>query len=102
MKAKLFALVLPNRTEKRVRFHTSSVLQPVTSVTSVLPASAMKKFVKTLPSKWLIYEEMSRSQRVSLAKYCTLVSPAAMFLFAGHSKVTTDAIKQSEDQEDGV
>ncbi|BFY97660.1 hypothetical protein BsWGS_00700 [Bradybaena similaris] len=87
-------------TEKRVRFHTSSVLQPVTSVTSVLPASAMKKFVKTLPSKWLIYEEMSRSQRVSLAKYCTLVSPAAMFLFAGHSKVTTDAIKQSEDQED--
>ncbi|CAG5133284.1 unnamed protein product [Candidula unifasciata] len=88
-------------TEKRVRFHTSSVLQPATSVTSVLPANSMKKFVKTLPSKWLIYEEMSRSQRVSLAKYCTLVSPAAMFLFAGHSKVTTDAIKQSEDPEDG-
>lgn len=81
-------------TERNVRFHSSSVLQPVTSVTSMHPVKSLKKVIKSLPSKWIIYEEMSRFQRVSLAKYCTLVSPAAVFLFGGHSKVTTDAITQ--------
>ncbi|KAH9518412.1 3'-5' RNA helicase ythdc2 [Bulinus truncatus] len=88
------SMALCTLNERNVKFHSSSVLQPTTSATNIHTSKSLKKFVKSLPSKFIIYDEMSRFQRISLAKYCTLVSPTAVFLFGGHSKITTDAIIQ--------
>ena len=60
--------------------------------------SVLKKEVKALPSNWLIYEEMSRSTNVAIARHCSVVSPEAVFLFGGHSKVTPDMITETLDE----
>ncbi|KAI8792942.1 ATP-dependent RNA helicase YTHDC2 [Biomphalaria glabrata] len=94
------SMALCTLNERNIRFHSSSVLQPFTSATNINTSKSLKKFVRSLPSKWIIYDEMSRFQRVSLAKYCSLVSPTAVFLFGGPSKITTDAIVQQQQEFD--
>ncbi|RUS82035.1 hypothetical protein EGW08_010191 [Elysia chlorotica] len=86
--------------ESNVRFHNWSVLMPEPKASNRIPTtSVLKKEVKALPSDWLIYEEMSRSTNVAIARHCSLVSPEAIFLFAGHSKVTPDMITETLDEE---
>ncbi|GFR98538.1 ATP-dependent RNA helicase DHX36 [Elysia marginata] len=92
--------VLFTCSESNVRFHNSSVLMPEPKASSRIPRnSVLKKEVKALPSNWLIYEEMSRSTNIAIARHCSVVTPEAIFLFAGHSKVTQDMITETLDED---
>ncbi|KAK3765938.1 hypothetical protein RRG08_002182 [Elysia crispata] len=88
--------VLCTFSESNVRFHNWSVLMPEPKASNRIPTnSVLKKEIKALPSNWLIYEEMSRSTNVAIARHCSLVSPESVFLFAGHSKVTPEMITET-------
>ncbi|GFO20151.1 yth domain containing 2 [Plakobranchus ocellatus] len=93
-------ILLCTSSENNVRFHNSSVLMPIPKASNrSTPSALLKKEVKALPSSWLIYEEMSRNTNIAIAKHCTLVSATAIFLFAGHSKISSGMITETVDDE---
>lgn len=79
--------------EGKVKFHTSSVLNTLPTTACLSKASTKRNIVKNLPSDYLMYDEMSRYQRLAFVKCCTLVSSATVALFAGPGRLPADSIK---------
>ncbi|ESO89626.1 hypothetical protein LOTGIDRAFT_124894 [Lottia gigantea] len=77
-----------------VQFHMSSVLSAPPSAS--LSRKGRKELITTLPSDWLIFEEMTRFQKLACVRCCTLVSPMAVALFAGSAKLPDNAVQESE------
>jgi len=75
---------ISGRKELTVMFHPSSTLRDCPM------AESHSAVVKTLPSDWLIYEEISRSGQFCLARCCTVVSPITVALFAGAAQMQQD------------
>lgn len=88
------------RRESKIRFHQQSVLSvsPNAMSMSTVPHT---KIVHNLPCDWLIYEEMTRMERLAFVKCCTLVSPISIVIFAGPAKLPTDALREVEISRDG-
>ena len=80
------------RKESKVRFHANSVLAPSPSSVSSTHAAA----VQSLPTDWLLYEEMTRPRRLALVQCCTVVSPITVLLFGGPAKMPQDAVQAVE------
>ena len=79
------------RANEKIKIHTSSVLPQQFGV---------------LPTDWLFYEEMTRAGKgsyggVACVRCCTVVSPATVAIFAGPSKLPSDALKDSADEVGG-
>ncbi|XP_045156414.2 3'-5' RNA helicase YTHDC2-like [Mercenaria mercenaria] len=73
---------------EKIKLHTSSVLPQQAGV---------------LPSEWLFYEEMTRSGKRSIGglacvRCCTVISPATVAIFAGPSKLPSDALKDTAEE----
>ncbi|XP_015788872.1 probable ATP-dependent RNA helicase YTHDC2 [Tetranychus urticae] len=68
--------------DSSIRFHPSSVLIE----TSENRPKNHVKLLESLPSEWLIFDSLSRIGFKSYARYCTLISPLTVALFAGTSK----------------
>jgi hypothetical protein len=73
------------RKSSGIKFHSSSVLKN--------PALPEKKSVKSLPTDWILYEEMSRYERSAYIRCCTAVSPVAVALFTGPIRLPAESIR---------
>ena len=88
------------RREPKVRFHQQSVMSVAPTVAS-LNRHWQVTAIQQLPCDWLVYEEMTRMERLAVVKCCTLVSPITVVIFAGCSKLPADALKAAESSQDG-
>ena len=62
-----------------------------THLSSVIPQKCV-----SLPSDWMLYEEMTRSGLgLSCVRCCTVMSPATVAMFAGPAKLPPDAVKEN-------
>lgn len=81
--------------ESKVRFHPSSVLAEKPQSPKVTVSAAHTETVRSLPTDWLIYEEMTRSEHLAYARCCTLVTPITIAIFGGPSRLPLDAISET-------
>lgn len=82
--------------EGKVKFHMSSVLNTLPNSGCLNKNATHKNVVRNLPSDYLMYDEMSRYERLAFVRCSTLVSSATVALFAGPSKLSPDAIKDAD------
>uniref|UniRef100_A0A8C6KD67 RNA helicase n=1 Tax=Nothobranchius furzeri TaxID=105023 RepID=A0A8C6KD67_NOTFU len=68
--------VFSSNREKKVHFHPTSILSQL----------QVKESAKTLPTDWLIYDEMSRGHRMASVRCCTLVTSITIAIFAGSTQ----------------
>ncbi|KAL4228088.1 3'-5' RNA helicase ythdc2 [Mactra antiquata] len=107
VKAALFAGGYPNviRWDRNSwKFVSKSGEKIKIHISSVLPQKP-----GGLPSDWLFYEEMTRSNQgqhggMACIRCCTILSPLTVAMFAGPAKLPADALKDTPetDLEDGV
>jgi len=77
-------------------FHPLSTLRECSKSPCTSVATSHSAVVKTLPSDWLIYEEISRSGQFSHACCCTVVSPITVALFAGPARMPKDRVFEAK------
>ncbi|XP_011312776.1 probable ATP-dependent RNA helicase YTHDC2 [Fopius arisanus] len=87
---------LRTQKESKVCFHPSSTLKEFSKSTRTTSAQSHSATVNTLPSDWLIYEEMSRVGRFCHVKTVTVVTPITVALFSGPARLTMDTICETE------
>uniref|UniRef100_A0A1A8UM43 RNA helicase n=1 Tax=Nothobranchius furzeri TaxID=105023 RepID=A0A1A8UM43_NOTFU len=78
--------VFSSNREKKVHFHPTSILSQLQSSTS--------KSAKTLPTDWLIYDEMSRGHRMASVRCCTLVTSITIAIFAGSTQPSCSGLQE--------
>nr|XP_055054283.1 3'-5' RNA helicase YTHDC2 isoform X2 [Misgurnus anguillicaudatus] len=96
-------LTLMGFKEKNVRFHPTSVLsQP--QYKKIPPANGQAAAVESLPTDWLIYDEMTRAHRIASIKCCSAVTPLTLALFGGCARLPSTALQEptANDGGDGV
>uniref|UniRef100_A0AAR2LDW1 RNA helicase n=1 Tax=Pygocentrus nattereri TaxID=42514 RepID=A0AAR2LDW1_PYGNA len=87
------SLTLMGAKEKKVRFHPTSVLsQP--QYKKIPPANAQAAAVESLPTDWLIYDEMTRAHRIASVRCCTVVTPLTVAVFGGCAKLPSTAFQE--------
>ncbi|XP_035383082.1 3'-5' RNA helicase YTHDC2 isoform X1 [Electrophorus electricus] len=86
-------LTLAGAKEKKVRFHHTSVLsQP--QYKKIPPANAQAAAVQSLPTDWLIYDEMTRAHRIASVRCGTVVTPLTVAVFGGCAKLPSTALQE--------
>ncbi|XP_067425334.1 3'-5' RNA helicase YTHDC2 isoform X4 [Emydura macquarii macquarii] len=95
-------LLLTGPKEKRVRFHPTSVLsQP--QYKKIPPANGQAAAIQTLPTDWLIYDEMTRAHRIANIRCCSAVTTVTVSLFCGPARLPSNALQEpSSFRVDGV
>ncbi|XP_073697034.1 3'-5' RNA helicase YTHDC2-like isoform X1 [Garra rufa] len=87
-------LTLMGSKEKKVRFHPMSVLsQP--QYKKIPPANGQAAAVESLPTDWLIYDEMTRAHRIASVRCCSVVTPLTVAIFSGCAKLPSSALQES-------
>ncbi|XP_015596401.1 probable ATP-dependent RNA helicase YTHDC2 [Cephus cinctus] len=86
------------RTQKEVKvfFHPSSTLRDFAKSPRMTSAQSHSTNVDTLPSDWLLYEEMSRSGRFCHVKTVSLVNPITVAIFSGPARLPMDVLYEAE------
>ncbi|XP_060769254.1 3'-5' RNA helicase YTHDC2 isoform X2 [Neoarius graeffei] len=79
--------------EKKVRFHPTSVLSQ-SQYKKIPPANAQAAAVQSLPTDWLIYDEMTRAHRIASVRCCTVVTPLTVAVFGGCAKLPSTALQE--------
>uniref|UniRef100_T1JES8 RNA helicase n=1 Tax=Strigamia maritima TaxID=126957 RepID=T1JES8_STRMM len=87
---------LMTQKESKVRFHPSTVLSELPKSARTSVASSHSQVVESLPSDWLIYEEMTRAGRLAHVRCCTLITPITIALFAGPARLPHDAVTEAD------
>ncbi|XP_012273815.1 probable ATP-dependent RNA helicase YTHDC2 [Orussus abietinus] len=87
---------LRTQKEVKVHFHLSSTLRDFPKSPRTTLAQSHSANVDSLPTDWLIYEEMSRSGHFCHVKTVTLVNPVTIALFSGPARLPMDAIYEAE------
>lgn len=87
---------LRTQKESKVFFHPSSTLKDFCKSARTTSAQSHSASVKTLPSDWLIYEEMNRTGRFCHARTVTLVNPVTVALLSGPARLPMDVIYETE------
>uniref|UniRef100_A0A8C5N2A5 3'-5' RNA helicase YTHDC2 n=1 Tax=Leptobrachium leishanense TaxID=445787 RepID=A0A8C5N2A5_9ANUR len=94
------SMVLTGSKEKRVRFHTTSVLsQP--QFKKIPPANYQAAAVQALPTDWLIYDEMTRAHRIANIRCSSVITPVTALLFSGPSRLPSNALQEQSDTRAG-
>ncbi|KAJ8395601.1 hypothetical protein AAFF_G00030820 [Aldrovandia affinis] len=79
--------------EKKVRFHPTSVLsQP--QYKKIPPVNGQAAAVLSLPTEWLIYDEMTRAHRVASIRCCSTVTAFSVAVFGGCAKLPSTALQE--------
>ncbi|XP_066567383.1 3'-5' RNA helicase YTHDC2 [Amia ocellicauda] len=96
------SVMLTGSKEKKVRFHPASVLrQPQHN--KIPPANGEAAAVQSLPTDWLIYDEMTRAHRIASVKCCSVVTPLTVAIFGGCAKLPSTALQEpSMQRADGI
>uniref|UniRef100_A0A8C6KJC6 RNA helicase n=1 Tax=Nothobranchius furzeri TaxID=105023 RepID=A0A8C6KJC6_NOTFU len=76
--------VFSSNREKKVHFHPTSILSQL----------QVKESAKTLPTDWLIYDEMSRGHRMASVRCCTLVTSITIAIFAGSTQPSCSGLQE--------
>ncbi|KAI5089109.1 putative ATP-dependent RNA helicase YTHDC2 isoform X1 [Silurus meridionalis] len=85
--------------EKKVRLHPTSVLsQP--QYKKIPLANGQAAAVQSLPTDWLIYDEMTRAHRTASVRCCTVVTPITVAVFGGSAKLPSTALQESSTPQD--
>uniref|UniRef100_A0A8C9VBT5 RNA helicase n=1 Tax=Scleropages formosus TaxID=113540 RepID=A0A8C9VBT5_SCLFO len=79
--------------EKKVHFHPTSVLSQ-TQFKKISPVSGQVAAIQSLPTDWLIYDEMRRAQTSASVRGCTAVTPLTVVLFGGCAKMPNGALEE--------
>uniref|UniRef100_A0A3B5MLE6 RNA helicase n=1 Tax=Xiphophorus couchianus TaxID=32473 RepID=A0A3B5MLE6_9TELE len=82
--------LLSSNREKKVNFHPTSVLSQLQNFP---PASS--KSGQTLPTDWLIYDEMSRGHRMASVRCCSVVTSITVAMFGGGTKLLSSTLHES-------
>ncbi|KAK5603357.1 3'-5' RNA helicase ythdc2 [Crenichthys baileyi] len=82
------SLLSTNR-EKKVHFHPTSVLSQLQ-----IKENSSSKSAQTLPTDWLIYDEMSRGHRMASVRCCSMVTSITVAVFAGSTKLLSPALQE--------
>ncbi|XP_063956231.1 3'-5' RNA helicase YTHDC2-like isoform X1 [Lytechinus pictus] len=82
---------LTTKTESKVRFHPNSVLHEVAKGKTSLGEEHMRT-VDSLPSDWLLYDELTSSHFRTSVRCVTLISPITIALFCGPTRLPYDAL----------
>ncbi|KAM4614595.1 3'-5' RNA helicase YTHDC2 isoform 2-T2 [Polymixia lowei] len=92
---------LSSSSEKRVRFHPTSVLsQPEFKKNP--QANGQTESIQALPTDWLIFDEMTRAYRLASIRCCSVVTPVTVALFGGCAKLPSSALQEPALQNDGT
>lgn len=78
--------VMSSNKEKKLNFHPTSVLSQ-----TQLKESASTQAAQALPTDWLIYDEMSRGNRMASVRCCSVVTPVTIAVFGGCAKLPSSA-----------
>lgn len=81
--------VMSSNKEKKVHFHPTSVLSQ-----THLKESTSVKAPQTLPTDWLIYDEMSRGNRMASVRCCSVVTPFTIAIFGGSAKLQNSSLHE--------
>ncbi|XP_034565378.1 3'-5' RNA helicase YTHDC2 isoform X2 [Notolabrus celidotus] len=81
--------LLSSNREKKVIFHPTSILSPAHNKEPDAVRSP-----GTLPTDWLIYNEMSRGHRVASVRCCSVVTPVTVAVFGGCSRLPDSALQE--------
>ncbi|KFW78898.1 putative ATP-dependent RNA helicase YTHDC2, partial [Manacus vitellinus] len=88
------SLVLTEPKEKKVRFHPTSVLsQP--QYKKIPPANGQAAAIQSLPTDWLIYDEVTRAHKIANIRCCSVVTPVTVSLFCGPARLPSNALQAS-------
>ncbi|KAL7376832.1 hypothetical protein ABVT39_016645 [Epinephelus coioides] len=79
--------LLSSNREKKVHFHPTSIL---THFKENSPA----KLAQSLPTDWLIYDEMSRGHRMATVRCCSVVTPITVAIFTGSAIQPSSALQE--------
>lgn len=67
-------------------------------MSSVIPVKC-----SSLPSDWMLYEEMTRmGMGAACVRCCTIISPITVALFTGPAKLSSDAVKENSAEGPGM
>lgn len=58
------------------------------------PANAQTEAVQSVPTDWLIYNEMTRAHRIASVRCCTAVTPVTVAVFGGCAKLPSMALQE--------
>ncbi|XP_077146608.1 3'-5' RNA helicase YTHDC2 [Ranitomeya variabilis] len=86
-------MLLTSHKEKRVRFHPTSVLS-LPQYKKIPSENGQAAAIQVLPTDWLIYDEMTRSHRISNIRCCSVVTPAAIAIFSGPARLPSNALQE--------
>ncbi|KAM4050942.1 3'-5' RNA helicase YTHDC2 isoform 2-T5 [Anomaloglossus baeobatrachus] len=86
-------MLLTSNKEKRVRFHPTSVLSQA-QYKKIPPENGQAAAIQSLPTDWLIYDEMTRAHRISNIRCCSVVTPAAIAIFSGPARLPSNALQE--------
>ncbi|XP_038072672.1 3'-5' RNA helicase YTHDC2-like isoform X2 [Patiria miniata] len=87
---------LMTQTESKIRFHPNSVIHE-TGNGNLSMMQTHLGIVSSLPTDWLIYEEMTRFHHLTSVRCATAISPLAIALFCGPSRLPQEALFQPDD-----
>lgn len=87
------SLVLTGPKEKKVRLHPTSVLSQA-QYKKIPPSNGQAAAVQALPTDWLIYDEMTRAHRIANIRCCSAVTPVAVVLFSGPTRLPRSALQE--------
>ncbi|XP_008421313.1 probable ATP-dependent RNA helicase YTHDC2 isoform X2 [Poecilia reticulata] len=82
--------LLSSNREKKVHFHPTSVLSQLQ-----LKENSSSKSGQTLPTDWLIYDEMSRGHRMASVRCCSVVTSITVAMFGGGTKLLSSTLHES-------
>lgn len=89
--------LMSSNKEKKVNFHPTSVLSQ-----TQLKESPSTKATQALPTDWLIYDEMSRGNRMATVRCCSMVTPVTIALFGGCAKLPSFALHEPDTLKDSL
>uniref|UniRef100_A0AAY4BH52 RNA helicase n=1 Tax=Denticeps clupeoides TaxID=299321 RepID=A0AAY4BH52_9TELE len=79
--------------EKRVRLHPTSVISQM-QLKKIPPADGQVSAVQSLPTDWLIYDEMTRAHRIASIRCCSVVTPLTVGVFGGCARLPVSAVQE--------
>ncbi|XP_054161240.1 3'-5' RNA helicase YTHDC2-like [Oppia nitens] len=86
---------LITHTDVSARFHPNSVLNTCSLSPTDLIDKSRGQLLDSLPTDWLVFNDMTKLGKTSYLKYCTVVTPVTVALFAGNIQVPTESLMAS-------
>ncbi|KAL4604831.1 putative ATP-dependent RNA helicase YTHDC2 [Arapaima gigas] len=88
--------------DKIIHFHPTSVLSQ-SQFKKIPPVNGQVAAIQSLPTDWLIYDEMTRAHRIASVQCCSVVTPVTVAVFGGCAKMPSTALQKPAVQKaDGV